>query len=451
MNSLGEWLVRARTFLRDELWGFEPTRRSVRAIVRALQFVIMVGEGFVRDQLLLRASALTYFSVLSIVPVLAIASAVVTALGVTENVVGPLIDRFAVVAPEIAENLREVLRDADLGALGAVGAVALLFTTLLGISNVERSLNHIWGVRHERPLARRIPDYLAVLIVAPLLMGVGLSLATSVKSQWVVQRLLEEPVFRGAFDVGLRELRTVFLAGAFCFLYWFMPNTRVRVRAALVAGVFSALAVNGALAAYVGLSVGMARAQALYGVFAQLPLLFVWIYVFWAIALLGAEIAFAVQNLAHYRREVKDSQRSPADREALGLRVAVEVARCFRDGAPPPDSQALSEALDVPVRGVREVSAQLVEAGLLARQSQAGGREGLGMARPPALVRVADVLDALRGPRVEHPAAGVVDAVARTLAEIESTLRSSVGARTLEELIDEPLPERAVDRIGARG
>ena len=244
MSRLGEWLERARSFLREELWGFEPTRHWLRGVVRSLQFAIMVGEGFVRDQLLLRASALTYFSVLSIVPLLAIVSALVTALGVTENVVGPIIDRFASVAPEVAERLREVLEGADLGALGAVGAVTLLLTTLLGISNVERSLNHIWGVRHERPLARRIPDYLAVLIVAPLLMGVGLSLATTVKSQWVIQKLLEEPLFRGAFDAGLRELPTLLLAVAFCFLYWFMPNTRVRFSAALAAGIFSALSVS---------------------------------------------------------------------------------------------------------------------------------------------------------------------------------------------------------------
>ena len=199
MSSLGEHLKRVRTFLRDELWRFDPLRPAERRLVRSLQFAMMVGEGFVRDQLLLRASALTYFSVLAIVPLLAIASAVVTALGVTENVVGPIIDQFAVVVPEAAEQLRGVLASTDLGALGAVGALALLLTTVLGISNVERALNHIWGVRHERPLSRRVPDYLAVLIVGPVLMGVGLTLATTVKSQWVVQKLLEEPIFRSAF------------------------------------------------------------------------------------------------------------------------------------------------------------------------------------------------------------------------------------------------------------
>ena len=450
MSGLGERLKRMRTFFRDELWRFDPLRPAERALVRSLQFAIMVGEGFVRDQLLLRASALTYFSVLAIVPLLAIASAVVTALGVTENVVGPIIDQFAVVVPEGAKQLRGVLDSADLGALGAAGALALLLTTVLGIGNVERALNHIWGVRHERPLARRVPDYLAVLIVGPLLMGVGLSLATTVKSQWLVQRLLEEPVFRSAFELGLRELPTLVLAGAFCFLYWFMPNTRVRFLAALLGGVFSALAVNAALSGYVGLSVGVARAQALYGVFAQLPLFFVWIYLFWAIALLGAEISFAVQNLSLYRREVRDAQRSPADREALGLRVAVAVASQFQSGDAPLDTQALSETLDAPVRGVRDVAARLVDAGLLARQALGTGGEALGMAQSPSRVQVADVLDALRGRRNTEEGGPETNPVETMLASLDAAQRAAGGERSLEDLTAGHSPLPAVDLVGTR-
>ncbi|NRA97795.1 MAG: hypothetical protein HRU14_16485, partial [Planctomycetes bacterium] len=152
-----------------------------------------------------------------------------------------------------------------------------------------------------------------------------------------------------------------------------------------------------------GLSVGVARAQALYGVFAQLPLFFVWIYLFWAIALLGAEISFAVQNLSLYRREVRDAQRSPADREALGLRVAVAVASQFQSGDAPLDTQALSETLDAPVRGVRDVAARLVDAGLLARQALGTGGEALGMAQSPSRVQVADVLDHMIV--LDHPGA----------------------------------------------
>ena len=318
-NASDGW-ERAQTFLRDGLWRaeFEPRTWTARG-VRLLQFGIMVGEGFVRDQLLLRASALTYFTVLSIVPLLAIVSAIATALGVTENVVAAIVKQFAAAAPEAGAQILEAVQKANIAGLGTLGGVTLLLTTVLGISNIERSLNHIWGVQQERPWARRLPDYLAVLIVAPLLLGAGLSMATTVKSQWIVQRLLEYQALELLFDLGLRHLPTFVLAGAFGFLYWFMPNTSVRPVAALLGGVFAALVVNSALGLYVGLSVGVTRANALYGTFAQLPLFFVWVYVFWAIVLFGAEIAVGYQNLELYVREVRH-------RCARGREAATELA-----------------------------------------------------------------------------------------------------------------------------
>ncbi len=451
-SDIGSLWDRIRTFFFHDLWQFDLGPRSLTAsLVRLLQFSVMVAQGFVSDRLLLRASALTFVTALSTIPLLVVVVALIGLVGGQESLIDAAVGQLAAVSPEANRWIVSRIQEVHIGSLGTLGGATLVLSAVLALRHLESTLGDIWGVRQNRSWPRRFADYLAVLVVAPLLMGVGLSLATSVKSQWVVRQLLEDPLFRSAFNAGLRELPTFLMAGAFCFLYWFMPNTRVRFSAALVGGIFAALSVNTALAAYVGLSVGVARAQALYGVFAQLPLLFVWIYVFWAIALLGAEIVFAVQNLAHYRREVRVAQRSPADREALGLRVAVEVARRFRDGGAPADGELLSETLDVPVRSVREVSACLVEAGLLARQSLAHGGEYLGMARPVSAVRVADVLDALRGSRADSLEAGEVDAVAQTLGDLDTAIRNSVGARSLEELVDEGLPEPGVDLIGARG
>jgi len=183
------------------------------------------------------------------------------------------------------------VENANFGALGTLGAVTLFLTTVLGISNIEGALNHIWGVKQERPWSRRLPDYLAVLVVAPLLLGAALSLATTLKSQWIVQKLIEYQAFAMVYDLGLQQMPKVFMALAFGFVYWFLPNTSVRPMAALLGGVVAALLVDAALGVYLGFSVGMARANALYGVFAQIPLVFVWIYFFWAIVLFGAEIA----------------------------------------------------------------------------------------------------------------------------------------------------------------
>src|SRR5262249_15422286 len=153
------------------------------------------------------------------------------------------------------------------------------------------------------------------------------------------------------------------LSVAFAFLYWFLPNASVRVVSAAIGGGFAGIAVTLAQSVYVHWSVGVARADALFGGFALLPLLFAWIYVFWAIVLLGAEIAFAHQNFALYREEVQGDPVSPAEREAIALQIALDVARCFGAGAPAPHADALADELQVPVRSVRAVATLLVDAG----------------------------------------------------------------------------------------
>lgn len=438
MATAGEQLTEIRSYLSEGLWRqeLEPGTWAARG-TRLLQFSIMVGEGFVRDQLLLRASALTYFTVLAIVPLLAIVSSVISAVGVSQNLVGPAIDKFTVVAPEVGKRIHEFVTNANFGALGTFGAATLFLTTVLGISNIERSLNHIWGVKQERPWARRLPDYLAVLIVAPLLLGVGLSLATTVRSQWVIQKLLEYPIFEIAYSLGLRQVPTLMLGGGFAFLYWFLPNTTVRPFAAILAGLVAAIGVDAALTVYVNFSVGVARADTLYGGFAQLPLFFVWVYLVWAIVLFGAEVAFAYQNLALYVREVRGEIAGPAEREAIGLRIALEIARSFRDTRQPWTEDELSDGLRVPVRTVRDILVPLRRAHILASvEADDGGGSGWQLGRPAEGIQAVDVLAALRGSR--EPVAGDADvtrAVESLLAEIHSGEVKAARGQSLADLL----------------
>lgn len=424
-DNVRERLREARQFLADGMWRseFEPKTWASRG-VRLLQFTSMVGEGFVRDQLLLRASALTYFSVLSIVPVLAIVGSIATAVGVTENLVGVFVDQISARFPGAGEQLGDIVRNADIGGLGSLGAVALFLTTIFGISNIEQALNHIWGVKQGRTWARKLPDYLAVLIIAPLLLGAGLSMATTIKSQWVVQKLLEYPLFEIAYSLGLKQFPTLVLAGAFTFLFWFLPNTHVRAFAAFLGGAVTAVAVNGALGLYVSMSVGAARANALYGGFAQLPLFFVWIYFFWAIVLFGAEVAFAYQNLELYRREVRGRNPDPAERESIGLRIVIEVARAFRDGAPPWTADRLAETMHVPVRAVRDVIQNLRDQRILVALGEAEPEDGYQLGRPAERIDIPMILAAVRG--VREPTAGdprvreVVDRILAAMGEGEA-------------------------------
>jgi membrane protein len=430
----------------------EPRTWAARA-ASLLQLAVMIAQGFVRDHLLLRATALAYFTVLSMVPLLAIAVSIVGSLGVGEEVARLAVQQIAAGSPDAQAYILGLIEKAQTSfrGLGTLGAVALFLTTVLGISNIEGALNGIWGVRQSRPWTRRLPDYLAVLVVAPLLLGAALSLATSLRNEWLVQRLLQIPAFSMAWELGLSHAPTLVLAVGFAFLYGFLPNTSVRPTSAAIGGLVAGVLVTLAQNAYLGFSIGAARAHALYGTFAQLPLLFVWIYVFWAIVLFGAEIAFAHQNLPLYRREVRGRAAGPAEREAVGLRIALEVARAFRDAAPSWTADALSEALRVPVRTVRGVLADLESARVVAALDSAGHPGAWQLGRPAERILVADVLAALRGTReaaAGDPAlAGVVGALLAELAEGEA---KGAGGRSLADaLAGVPPPPRG--RAGAGG
>jgi membrane protein len=436
-QGAGDWWTRIWTFLSEGMWRaeLEPRTWTARGVA-LLQFGVMVGEGFVRDQLLLRASALTYFAVLSIVPLLAIVGAILTAVGVTENVVEVLVRQFAAGSPEAQQKLLEVVQKANIGGLGTIGAATLFLTTVLGISNVERSLNHIWGVKQERTWSRRLPDYIAVLIVAPLLLGTALSLATTVKSQWIVQKLIEYQTFATVYDLGLQQMPRIFMALAFGFVYWFLPNTSVRPLAALLGGVVAALLVDAALGIYMGFGVGVARANALYGGLAQIPLLLVWIYFVCAIVLLGAEMAFAYQNLELYRREVRGERAGPAEREAIGLRIVLEVGRAFRDSREPWTSDELADALRVPARTVRDVLAPLQEAKIVAPLDASEKENAFQLGRPAERIEVVDVLTALRGPR--EPVGGdaaVTQTVETLLAELAEGAAKGAAGQSLAQVL----------------
>jgi membrane protein len=430
---------RTRGFLREGLWRAEHTPgvgSPISRLRRALQFAVMIGEGFVRDHLLLRATALSYFTVLSLIPLLAVAISIAGSVGFGADFADLIVGQLAAGNPEAQAIILERTRGFSFAGLGTLGAAVLLVTTVLGISTVENDLNAIWGVRQQRTLARRFADYLAVLVVGPALLATALSLATTLRSQWLVQRLIEYPIFSMLYDLGLQQAPTVMLAAAFSFLYWFLPNTRVRPFAAMLGGIVAGVLVVLAQSLYLGLTVGSVRYGAIFGTFAALPLLLVWIYLFWAVVLFGAEVAFAYDNLSVYRREVRGRAASPAESEAVGLRIALEIARAFRDGAPAWTAEALAEAMDVPVRTVRAVLAELERAGIVAPRGAAEDEGAFQLGRPAETIPVTEVVAALRGVREKtrgDPDVSV--AVEGVLGELDAGAEKGAAGRSLADLL----------------
>jgi membrane protein len=186
---------------------------------------------------------------------------------------------------------------------------------------------------------------------------------------------------------------------------------------------------------YLSYSVGAARAHALFGAFAQLPLLFVWIYVFWAIVLFGAELSFAHQNLASYRRELRGSSAVPAEREAIALRAALLVARAFDASTAPETTDSLAARLGAPIRTVREVLGRLEAAGILSRRGEPAVEEAFQLGQPSTRIRVIDVLSALRGTREPVGEDLGAEVVEHLLADLDTAVAHAEGAQTLAELL----------------
>lgn len=402
------------------------------------QLSFIIGEGFVRDQLLLRSHALTYLTLLALVPLLAVAVTMSNAFGVSaENMTRLILEQVAAGSPEAVEQILPFVENLNFAALGTSGAVLFLLTTVLALGNVEHALNQIWGLKQQRSWERRIPDYLAVLVVSPILLGVALSLGGTLQSQSLVQRMLEVPLFATLYDVGLRQAPLVLVIVAFAFLYWFLPNTRVRFVSALLGGIVAGVLYSLALYVYLSFNVGVLRYNTIFGSFAFLPLLMVWMYFGWAIVLLGAEVAYAHQTLSRYRREVRGAPAGAAARESIGLAIAIELARAFRDGRPPWSVDALSDFLDIPLRTVRDVTGELERVGILVpcAGELAGGYQ---IGRPLERVHVDDILTAMRGSR----SAAIGDShlervVSKVLGDVDRAAAAASEARSLRDLVED--------------
>ena len=445
-SDLGTKLERARSFIFRDLWQIDLRPRTLTAsLVRLLQFAVMVGEGFVRDRLLLRASALTFMTALSAIPLLVVVVALVGLVGGQESLVDFAVSELTAVSPEANRWIISRIQEVHIGSLGTMGGATLVLSAILALRHLESTLGDIWGVRQNRSWPRRFADYLAVLVVAPILTGIAVSLWASLGSEAVAQTLQSLPFVGWLHELKLFQLPQFLIWAAFGFLYWFFPNTSVSVRSAALGGFVAMLLFSLTRLVYVDLGVGAARYSVLFGGLVALPLVLTWLYVCWAVILFGAEIAFAHQNIAHYREDLRRTALPPAEKEFLAVRLMAAIAQDFKRHRAPKSADDLSQRLDAPVRALREILDELEEAGVVVA-SGLGEREPAYLpSRPLSDTTVADILHVIRRSRSE-PAASAPDdgepteadaweaAVGTIFLELDDAVIEIAGPHTLAEL-----------------
>lgn len=441
--SVQRAIVGAWAFLKGGIWSLDLTRRpSVQAMgIRQLKLLIFLYRQFYADMLLTRASALTYSSLLAIVPFFAVVFAISKGFGLHMNLAPVLSNLFSSLGPrgdQIATKILEFVENSQTGALGAVGFVALLLTVFGIVSRIEASYNEIWHVPRGRAWSRRGVGYMVLIVIGPLFALLILSATASVASTGLVQKILSYRISAALVQVGLRLTPYVLSCLLFTLMIWLVPNIHVKWRAAITGGCLSGILwqlSNWGLARFVVGASHASTRDVLFAGFAALPLFLLWLYLGWVITLLGAELGYVVQHIGVMEWRELEKRYGEEIRRFVRVRTALEIVRHFVTGPAVPSLEELEREMRMPGPIIRESLEPLVTANLLARS--ADDTERYLPVRDPAIVTVAELFRVFRGPTPLPESVYAKDPFGRyveqLLRQMDASLERGPGKRSLHE------------------
>jgi membrane protein len=442
-----------RDFFARDIWEAPidrlPAGKAVR--YRAARMLYGVVDGLLlRDDLHVHAAALTYYTVLSVVPMLAFVFALLKGFGVYDALVEQTIRPFALdtfaANPSLHNAIEQVLSfvgNTDVTSLGFVGLALILWSATRLLHNIEVVLNEIWEVPRGRGPLQRLTHQLAILFVVPICLILAATVGTVTQALDALRSLEATLGVSGALEWSVATLGPLAIAlAALLFLYRVMPNTKVQTSAALLGAAFGSVLWYAALIVHVRFQLGVARFNALYASFAAVPIFLVWLHVSWLVVMVGASIAATRQHERASLQRKRAARANPALREALCVSAAIAITRAFIGGAPPPGLCALCDRLDAPEPLLDELLRRLVAGGLLCETSEPDAADPhFSLARAPERIYVKDVLDALRGspneePRADGHAHGVDHDAVQLLQHFEDEIAQSPHNRSLRALAE---------------
>ncbi len=422
---------------KDWIWGSQPSSKAGQLAQRLIRAFLNVLSSASRGELQINAMSLSYTTLLSLVPLLAVTFSVLKAFGsaaVIEPFLLSLMAPLGEVANELTERLLEFVQNIRVGVLGAVGVALLFYTVIALMQRIERVFNHIWQVHQLRSLQSRFANYLSVLMVGPVLVIAASSLTAALIAAPVIRDFTEFSLIGTVLKWFGYLLPLLLWTGAFAFLYVFIPNTRVKVSAALVGGLVAAILWNLLSLLFGGLIAGSTNLTAIYSAFASLVLFMVWLQIAWMIVLVGAGISYAWQHSDRLTLQ-RPHAVHPAARLAAGIVLFDEIETAFERGAPPPDRDELADRVHKE-QGLEYVwidllLEKLVDAELL-RTTERDSLVGFLPGRPASAVTLADIDTAIEGemPTLSPAMLEEIPALAR-FAEARGRLEDDLKASHL--------------------
>ncbi|MBR4363464.1 MAG: YihY/virulence factor BrkB family protein [Prevotella sp.] len=359
---------RIERFISEDIWQqpsaeYSPARRVLFLLAKKLYLAI---RFFTARGVLSQAAALTYSTLLAIVPILAVVFAIARGFGYNKYIEIWFREALAsqpTVSEVIIGFVNSYLVHIKSGVFLGVGLIFMLYTVMMLVSNVEQTFNHIWQVKKPRSLFRTFTDYMAIFFLFPILIvfSTGLSIFMTAIANQMPDLLMIRPMARLLMDLVPYVLMSLLFIG----LYVFMPNTHVQIRHAVIPGILAGVAMQCLQLFYIHIQMWLSSYNAIYGSFAALPLFMLWVQISWTICLFGVELCYTNQNLDYFDYNTKTSDISYRYRLMLYALLLSRICKRFANGDKPLTSSELRQQTGVPIRIVNDLIYDMIDAGLL--------------------------------------------------------------------------------------
>lgn len=366
------WVLDKIRRLNDLIWHtpLVEISKGRTFVFKQLRIVVLAARGFANDKVQLRASALTFYSLLSVIPVAAIAFAIAKGFGLETTLKELIFEKFQSqeqILTWMQSEAEHALKATQGGYIAGVGIIILFWSVMALLNHIESSFNHIWQIRTSRPWYRKFTDYLTIMLIAPVFIILSGSITVFISTD------LADYISRAAVLDFFRPVLSFLVKFAPYFLTWtsltilfiIMPNAKVKFVPALISGIIAGTILQGLQWLYIDLQFGITKLSAIYGSFAAVPLFIIWLQSSWIVVLLGAEISFANQNVSRYEMESEALNISNYQKRALVLMIMHMIIRNFMLGERPISAEYIAANLRIPVRLARDILADLSNANLV--------------------------------------------------------------------------------------
>ena len=390
-------------FFQTDIWRVSTADLSrPRALfLKPLRVIVLAARGYISDNCALRSSALTFYSLLSIVPVVAMAFGVAKGFGLEQRLENQLYQRFAGQEEILARVIgfaRSLLDNTKGGLIAGIGVILLFWSAIKVLNHIESTFNHIWKVQ-PRSFIRKFTDFLSIMIISPLLVIVSSSVNVYITTEVTVitGKLALLQAASPVIFLLLKLLPFGLIWLLFILIYLVMPNTQVRISSAILAGITGGTIYQFTQWIYISAQVLVSKYNAIYGSFAALPLFLIWLQLSWMIVLIGAEIAHAHQIVGHFSMAADYQKTSWDYRRRFALLVLRLIIRRFEAGESPLTTEQIARHLNLPILFTAQLVTYLREGALISavQGKKNNGPAAYQPARDIHTISVMSVLEAL--------------------------------------------------------